>query len=364
MTTLSRDLGLAALGLLTLSTGACSGVEESPLGAPLSRHPRLPFTEDPEPDAGNPIHASDQWYADPEGVVFGETFWIFPTTSARYDDQTHFDAFSSSDLVSWERHERVLSSHDIEWAHRAMWAPSVVENDGRYFLFFSANDLQRPGGPLYDPNDPDNHAGGIGVAVASRPEGPYQDHLGHALIADFYNDAQPIDQFVFEADGVWYIVYGGWRRCNIGQLDDSFTRLKPFPDGETFKDITPDGYVEGPTMFERGGLWYFLWSEGSWGNDTYHVVYATGPSPLGPWQRQGTILRSDETIATGAGHNSVVRAPGTDDWYIIYHRRPIPNQGRDHRVTCVDEMRFDGNGRILPVQMTWSGPDRNPIGKN
>ncbi|MEM9383056.1 MAG: family 43 glycosylhydrolase, partial [Planctomycetota bacterium] len=164
-----------------------------------------------------------------------------------------------------------------------------------------------------------------------------------------------------EADGGWYIVYGGWRRCNIAQLDESFTKLVPFPDGETFKDITPDGYVEGPTMFERSGLWYFLWSEGSWGNDTYHVVYATGPSPLGPWQRQGTILQSDETLATGAGHNSVMRAPGTDDWYIVYHRRPIPNQGRDHRVTCVDEMRFDSNGRILPVQMTWAGPTAKPI---
>lgn len=352
---------LTVLGCTCCWTPGCSGTGDLEVRARSEQNTELPFTDDPLRGAGNPIHAADQWYADPEGVTLDGKYWIFPTTSARYDEQTYFDCFSSDDLVSWTRHERALSTDDIEWAHRALWAPSVVEKDGSYYLFFSANDLQRPGGPLYDADEPMNHAGGIGVAVASRPEGPYRDHLGHALIADFHNDAQPIDQFVFESDGRWLIVYGGWGRCNIAQLDDTFTALVPFADGETFKDITPEGYVEGPTMFERNGLWYFLWSEGSWGNDTYRVAYATAMSPLGPWERHGTILRSDPTIATGAGHNSVLRSPDSDDWYIVYHRRPIPNEGRDHRVTCVDRLEFDINGRILPVQMTWSGPDRNPI---
>ena len=51
--------------------------------------------------AGNPI--VEGWYADPEGIVFGDEYWVYPTFSAGYTDQLHFDAFSSTDLVTWEK---------------------------------------------------------------------------------------------------------------------------------------------------------------------------------------------------------------------------------------------------------------------
>lgn len=38
--------------------------------------------------------------ADPEGIIIGDEYWIFPTYSAPYDRQLHFDAFSSKDLVT------------------------------------------------------------------------------------------------------------------------------------------------------------------------------------------------------------------------------------------------------------------------
>lgn len=308
----------------------------------------------------NPV--LDGWYADPEGVVLAGRYWIFPTLSAPYDDQTYFDAFSSPDLVTWTKHPRVLETSRIAWAHRALWAPSVVERDGRYFLFFAANDLQRPGGPLWDPHDARSHTGGIGVAVADRPEGPYRDHLGRPLVDGFHNDAQPIDPFVFrDGDGTHYLFHGGWGRCNVAILDETFTGFRAWPDGSTFRDITPEGYVEGPTLFVRDGRYYFLWSEGGWGNASYRVAYAIGDGPGGPFRRIGTILEQDPAIATGAGHNSVLRAPHADEWYIVYHRRPIPNQGRDHRVTCIDRLSFDAEGRIEPVVMTFDGPPANPL---
>lgn len=310
--------------------------------------------------SGNPIF--DGWYADPEGAILDNQYWVFPTFSARYDDQTFFDAFSSPDLVTWTKHPRVLDTSIITWARRAMWAPAIIEHQGKAFLFFSANDLQRAGGPLWDPNDPRSHTGGIGIAVADSPAGPYRDFLGKPLIADFHNDAQPIDQFVFrDADGAHYLIYGGWRHCNIARLTDDFTAFTPWPDGSTFKEITPDGYVEGPVMFLRNGLYYFMWSEGGWGDPSYKVAYATAPSPTGPFTRIGTILQSDPLIATGAGHNSVINVPGTDTWYIIYHRRPIPNQGRDHRVTCIDRLFFNNDGTIRPVKMTTEGVSANPL---
>lgn len=303
--------------------------------------------------SGNPVF--DGWYADPEGVVLDGRYWIFPTSSTTYDEQTGFDAFSSPDLVHWTKHERVLDVADVPWAVRAMWAPSAIQHHGRYFLFFAANDLQRPGGPLWDQSDVRSHTGGIGVAVADSPGGPYRDHLGKPLIGEFHNDAQPIDPFVFrDVDGQVYLFYGGWGHCNVAMLNEELDGFRTWPDGSTFREITPHGYVEGPVLFRRADRYYFLWSEGDWGDGSYRVAYATSATPTGPFTRVGTILEKDESVATGAGHNSVLH-PGSDDWYIVYHRRPIPSAGRDHRVTCIDRMEFDDAGWILPVHMTFSG---------
>jgi hypothetical protein len=93
-------------------------------------------------------------------------------------------------------------------------------------------------------------------------------------------------------------------------------------------------------------------------------------SPTGPFERAGVILESDPEIATGAGHNSVISLPSlTDDdrdsehdWYMVYHRRPIPNDGRDHRVTCIDRLEFNADGTIKPVVMTFEGVAARPIG--
>ena len=310
--------------------------------------------------SGNPI--AEGWYADPEGVVFGDEYWIYPTYSAEFEKQLHFDAFSSKDLVTWEKHTNILDTAAIRWARQAMWAPAAIEKDGKYYLFFAANDVQRPSRPGWDPNNTINHSGGIGIAVADAPGGPFKDYLGKPLIDDFYNDAQPIDQFVFkDTDGTHYIFYGGWGHCNLGVLNDDFTGFKPWDDGKLFHEITPEGYVEGPFMFLRNGTYYLMWSEGGWTNDTYKVAYATADKATGPYKRIGTILESDKAVATGAGHNSVIHTPGTDDWYMVYHRRPIPNEGRDHRVTCIDSLGFNEDGTIKPIKMTFEGVAANPI---
>src|SRR5688572_14882018 len=186
-----------------------------------------------EARSGNPILPG--WYADPEAHVFEGRYWIYPTYSAPYGQQTFLDAFSSRDLVTWTKHPRVLDTANVAWARRAVWAPSIIEKDGWYYLFFGANDIQS-----------DREIGGIGVARSRTPTGPFIDHLGKPLIDKFHNGAQPIDQFVFrDTDGAYYIIYGGWRHCNIARLNDTFTGFIPFADGSTFKEITPAGYVEG-----------------------------------------------------------------------------------------------------------------------
>jgi beta-xylosidase len=302
--------------------------------------------------SGNPI--MEGWYADPEGAIFDNIFWVYPTYSAEYKDQVFLDAISSKDLVNWKKYSHIIDTTAVKWANRALWAPCIVKKDANYYLFFSANDIQAPfrGGYVAA----DNKIGGIGIGIASKPEGPFRDYLGKPLIQEFYNKAQPIDQFVFhDKDGQYYIIYGGWGHCNIAKLKTDFTGLVPYPDGNMVKEITPEGYVEGPLMFIRNSKYYLMWSEGGWTNDTYKVEYAIADSPFGPFKKLDTVLKSDPSIAMGAGHHSVVNVPATDDWYIFYHRRPIPNDGRDHRVVCIDRMYFNADGTIQPVKMTNEG---------
>src|SRR5206468_1183817 len=112
--------------------------------------------------SGNPVFPGR--YADPEGTIFGDRYWIYPTYSAPYDQQVFLDAFSSPDLIHWTKHGRIVDTTSVKWAKQALWAPSIIEKDGRYFLFFGANDIQS-----------DKEYGGIGVAVARNPEGPFED---------------------------------------------------------------------------------------------------------------------------------------------------------------------------------------------
>ena len=324
--------------------------------------------------SGNPV--IEGWYADPEAIVYGNRYWIYPTYSddygpeaappdqaaltprqtrainKQYLKQTFLDAFSSPDLVRWEKHPRVLEIRNVKWAEFALWAPSVLQANGKYYLLFAANDIQS-----------DSEYGGIGVAVADRPAGPFADALGKPLIDKFHNGAQPIDPYVFrDDDGQLYLYYGGWRHCNVTRLRPDLQAVLPFADGTVFKEITPANYVEGPFVFKRQGKYYLMWSEGGWQGPNYSVAYAIGGSPLGPFERVGKVLQQDPRVATGAGHHSVIPVPGSDTWYIVYHRRPLGTKDGNHREVCIDEMRFNSDGTIQPVTITFEGVKARALG--
>jgi beta-xylosidase len=301
--------------------------------------------------SGNPVF--EGWYADPEAIVYGDEYWIYPTYSDKYEKQTFLDAFSSKDLVHWKKHPRVLDVENVKWAKYAVWAPSVIHANNKYYLFFGANDIQS-----------NNDTGGIGVATADKPSGPFVDALGKPLIEKFINGAQPIDQFVFhDDDGQYYLYYGGWRHCNVVKLSSDLLSVTPFPDGTTYKEITPTNYVEGPFVFKRQGKYYLMWSEGGWGGPHYCVAYAMADSPLGPFKRIDVILKQNAKVATGAGHHSVIPVPGSDTWYIVYHRRPLSETDPNHRVVCIDSMHFNEDGTIKPVEITFEGVKARTIDK-
>lgn len=299
--------------------------------------------------SGNPVFPG--WYADPEAVVIGDRYFIYPTYSAPFDKQVYMDAFSSPDLVQWTKHSRIIDTNAVRWAKRALWAPAMVAKNGKYYLFFAANDVH------------EGEIGGIGVAVADKPEGPFRDLLGKPLIGTIHNGAQPIDQYVFEDKGQYYMIYGGWSHCNMVKLKSDFTGLEKWEDGSLYREITPKGYVEGPIMFTRKGKYYFMWSEGGWTGPNYRVAYAVSDNLMGPWERVGTILQQDPKVATGAGHHSVLQIPGKDEWYIVYHRRPLGETDGNYRVTCIDRMEFGQDGKIKPVQISFEGVPAVPLSK-
>lgn len=333
-------------GFLAGTIAALLGVASSAVPA----HAAIPVYTTAE--AGNPF--VDGWYADPDVAVYDNRFWVFPTSSRGYYEQTYLDAFSSADLVTWTKHPNVLTTANVSWAEFAVWAPAPIQRNGKYYLYFAANDIQG-----------NTELGGIGVAVADRPDGPYVDAIGRPLIAQYYNGAQPIDQDVYiDDDGQAYIYYGGHGHANVAKLNSDMTSLGTFSDGSTFKEITPAGYVEGPQMLKRNGKYYLMWSEGGWTGPNYSVAYAIANSPTGPFARLDTILTQDAAVARGAGHNSVLTIPGTDTSYIFYHRRPLSQTDGNARQLAYDRMTFNADGTIQRVKMLVKDnfDDNNAIG--
>ncbi len=327
------------------------------------------------------VLAKEGWYADPEAHVFAGQYWIYPTSSLSevkpgepgaaesrpfqpgmnafqdklregqlvhwvYLRQTYLDVFSSPDMVHWTKHPHALDVKDVTWAAYAVWAPSAIELGGKYYLFFAANDIQKK----------DTFPGGIGVAVSDAPGGPFKDYLGKPLVGVFHNGAQPIDPMVFkDDDGSIYLYYGGQGHCNVARLAGDLKSVVPMKDGTVWKEITPKGYTEGPFVLKRKGIYYFMWSEGDWGDSSYGVAYATGPTATGPWTARGKILGTDPAVANGPGHHSVLQIPGTDEWFIVYHRHPLGTTGINQRVMAIDRMEFGPDGAIQPVKMTAAG---------
>ncbi|RAH57434.1 xylanase D [Aspergillus piperis CBS 112811] len=300
--------------------------------------------------AGNPVFPG--WYADPEARLFNAQYWIYPTYSADYSEQTFFDAFSSPDLLTWTKHPTILNITNIPWStNRAAWAPSVgrklrssasaaaaaADEEYDYFMYFSVGD-----------------GTGIGVAKSTtgKPEGPYEDVLGEPLVNGTVYGAEAIDAQIFQDDddGRNWLYFGGWSHAVVVELGEDMVSLK----GE-YLEITPEGYVEGPWMLKRNGVYYYMFSVGGWGDNSYGVSYVTADSPTGPFSSTPKkILQGNDAVGTSTGHNSVF-TPDGQDYYIVYHRRYVNDTARDHRVVCIDRMYFDEDGEILPVNITVDG---------
>ncbi|WP_217178286.1 family 43 glycosylhydrolase [Streptomyces sp. AC495_CC817] len=275
--------------------------------------------------------------ADPDIVRFGDTYYIYPTTDGFANwSGTQFKAYSSKDLVHWTDRGVVLDlGPDISWTNSRAWAPTATAKNGKYYFYYSA-----------DTN--------IGVAVSDSPTGPFTDPLGKPLIARGAHPGQMIDPAVFTDDDGQSYLYWGNGHAYVVPLNDDMVSFDP----SKVTEITPSGFREGSFVVKRKGTYYFMWSENDTRDENYRVAYATGSSPTGPWTKRSVILEKDLSLGIkGPGHHSVVQVPGTDDWYIVYHRFAIPGGDGTHRETTIDKMEFDTDGLIKKVVPTLSSID-------
>ena len=310
---------------------------------------------------GNPILPG--FHADPEILYSNKTgkYYIYSTTDGKpgWGGYKYY-VYSSADLKEWKNEGVALDakSDQIAWANGNLWAPAAIEvkqknGSYKYYLYFSAN-----------PND--NGRKQMGVAVADSPTGPFVD-LGQPLLSKNHPgcNGQLIDVDVF-MDPVSKKPYLYWGNSFMAgaELEPNMTKIKD----ETVTVMTPKGgslrdyaYREAPYVFYRNGLYYFMWSVDDTGAANYHVAYGTSKSPLGPIEvaKDPIVLIQDpQHEIYGTAHNSVIQKPGTDEWYIVYHRinkNYIHFQPGVHREVCIDKLEFNADGTIKRVVPTHGG---------
>ena len=286
--------------------------------------------------ANNPVLPG--LYADPEAAVFGNKYYIYPTTDGYPGwSSTYFKAFSSEDLIHWKDEGTIFDlQKDESWdgVNKYAWAPAIAEKNGTYYFYYSASS-------------------NIGVATSNSPAGPFKDALGKALIAKGSYSGQMIDPAVFKDDDGQYYIYFGQYPGYVAKLNDDMISLagpaKPLT-------ISGDSYHEGGYVFKRNGIYYLMWSKNDTGSEDYQVVYATSTSPTGPFTSKGIILQKDLSLGIkGTGHNSVIKIPGKDEYYMVYHRLAIPDGDGNHREVNIDKLEFNTDGSIKPVVPTLEG---------
>lgn len=303
--------------------------------------------------------------ADPEVMYSNKTkrFYIYPTSDGYPSwGGYRFYAYSSADMVNWQKEDCILdlSTSQVPWASGNAWAPCIEERfeNGAYRYYF-----------YYSGHNPEVNYKTLGCAVADSPTGPFYD-LGEPLVKTNITSGQLIDSDIFtDEDGQTYFYWG----------NGSLVASKLDSDMRTISDatvITPAGgsnstwaFREGVYVFKRNGIYYFLWSVDDTGARNYHVAYGTSTSPMGPItvaESPVILIQDAGNKIYGTGHNSVICNPGTDDWYIVYHRinkNYLSNSPGVHREVCIDRLYFEPDGKIKPVVPTHKGIEAVTVGE-
>lgn len=262
--------------------------------------------------------------ADPHVIRYEGLYYLYPTWGG-----THYDVFTSSDLVHWEHKGKCF-----EDSRGGLWAPDVfhyASGDGKFYLYYTI-------GPL--------HHKQVGVAVSESPLGPFEDRC---ILADNAIDAH----FFRDNDGKLYLYYTEifaepGNRIRVQEMEGPLQK-----NGESHLVITPEApwerahgfVVEAPWMIKRNGMYYLMYSGSGADGPGYAIGYATADSPLGPFRKYpgNPIVKRTETVF-GPGHHCVVEGPQGGLW-MVYHQKKNTDINFK-RFLALDPIWFDEEGVI------------------
>jgi hypothetical protein len=273
--------------------------------------------------------------ADPSIVEINGTFYCYATTDGwgrGLETSGTPVVWKSRDFLNWSFSGSLFPPNfDAKY-----WAPSApFYKDGRYYLF-----------PTLD--------GRITALASNSPEGPFRALDGRDITKNSgwqqfpINVGHSIDAEIFNDDGTYYMT---WSQRFIARLKPDFSGFAGEPKPIQTKR---GGYSEGPCLFKRKGIYYYLYTLG--GDEAYQYAYMMShTSPLGPWEapEQDIIATTDRQEGVfGPGHGCFFQPQGSDRWYFVYLEY---GRSSTNRQIFADKMDFNADGTIRPIKLTKAG---------
>lgn len=258
--------------------------------------------------------------ADPSVVVANDgRLFLFPTTDNRdWEKQFGWSCYSTTDLVNWTNHGVIFSNENSKWGTHKAWASDIIERNGKYYFYYYFNN----GG---------GGKGGVGVAVADKPEGPFKEITEQRLCAGH-------DPAVFGDDDGRYWLY---LQDKVYELGDDMASFKSGPTNLNL-EYRPKKF-EAAYVFKRNGLYYFTIAR-DWNN----LIYYTGNSPTGPFKFRGEFFKK----YGGNNHHSIVKYK--EQWVIFYHEW-VKNDPVHQRRLRAEFLNLNEDGTIQLVEPTEQG---------
>lgn len=296
----------------------------------------------------NPFLPLWEYIPDGEPRVFGDRVYIYGS-----HDRAGCDKFCDfklkvwsapiDNLNSWQCHGDSFRTKDGErpadtpWTRNECYAPDVIENKGKYYLYSYIVGAK----------------GAIGVS--DKPEGPFK------LLSQYkYDDSIKVgDDGIFNDAGVLVdddgrvYVYYGFEHSNMNELDPNDmctvlpnSHLNPVIDD---REEVPEErrFFEASSPRKINGKYYLIYSPGRGSR----LAYAISDSPRGPFEYKGYIVDNGVDYHGGNNHGSVMNIGG--QWYVFYHR--MTNNTIMSRRACVEKITILEDGTIPPVEMTSLG---------
>ncbi len=291
--------------------------------------------------ADNPI-IQTSFTPDPAPVVFGDELYVFTGCDREGDNDFYkmigWQCFSTKDMKNWTDHGMFLKDNDFAWCNAEdAWASQCIERNGKYYFYFTTT----------------NKSGGgraIGVGVADKPEGPYEDVLGKPLAGPDWAYIDPT--VMIDDDGQAWLMFGNPDCYYVKLKEDMVTLDGPI---QKFNLSLPSGvkYTEGPWICKHDSLYYLVFASMVDGFGGESISYCTGPSVTGPWTYGGTIHEGSNCFTT---HGGIIDYKGHS--YSFYHKNGLPGGGVYNRSASCEEFTFNPDGSIPVIKPTKEGPEQ------